>query len=90
MIEVWAPQPNNTKLPLQVLAVTKGNSEKIKVLDEARDRVQLYYAQNLIILISHCIFLISSQRLVWSLQQKGNFGPNLVSMALSETFLMNF
>ena len=35
--EVLVPQPNKTKLSLQVLAVTKGNSEKIKVWDEARD-----------------------------------------------------
>ena len=29
--EVSAPQPNKSKPPLQVLAVAKGNSEKIKV-----------------------------------------------------------
>jgi len=28
------PQPNKNKLPLQVLAVAKGNSEKNKVWDE--------------------------------------------------------
>ena len=37
MREVLVPQPNKTKPPLQVLAVAKGNSEKIKVWDEARD-----------------------------------------------------
>ena len=36
-VEVFAPQPNKTKPPLQVLAVAKGNSEKIKVWDEAHD-----------------------------------------------------
>jgi hypothetical protein len=32
-------KPNKAKPPLQVLAVTKGNSEKIQVWDEARDGV---------------------------------------------------
>ena len=35
--QALAPQPNKTKPPLQVLAVAKGNNEKIKVWDEARD-----------------------------------------------------
>ena len=35
--EVLVPHPNKTKPPLQVLAVAKGNSEKIKVWDEAHD-----------------------------------------------------
>ena len=38
---ILTPQPNKTKLPLQVLAVAVGNSEKNKVWDEARDGVIL-------------------------------------------------
>jgi hypothetical protein len=37
--EVLVPQPNKTKLPLQVLAVTKGNGEKIKVWDRVAQEV---------------------------------------------------
>jgi hypothetical protein len=38
---ILMPQPNKTKLPLQVLAVAVGNSEKNKVWDEAHDGVIL-------------------------------------------------
>jgi hypothetical protein len=36
---ILTPQPNKNKPPLQVLAVAEGNSEKIKVWDEARDDI---------------------------------------------------
>ena len=35
------PQPNKNKPPLQVLAVAKGNSEKIKVWGEACDDIMI-------------------------------------------------
>ena len=41
-VPILMPQPNKTKPPLQVLAVTELNSEKNKVWDEACDRVWLY------------------------------------------------
>ena len=37
--QVSLTQPNKNKLPLEVLAVTKENSEKIKVWDEAHDDI---------------------------------------------------
>jgi hypothetical protein len=60
-------EPNTTKPPLQVLAVVEGKSEKIRF--RINHVMGKYIGLNIKLStrISHIIFLISCQRLGWSL-----------------------
>ena len=58
------PQPNKNKLPLQVLPITKANSEKIKVWDEACDDIIINHNKTYLLIQDITFF---HWHLVWSL-----------------------